>query len=150
MLQTPDVLGQLIVFASFLLSNICTYGNSDQGKHAKVNMPRIPDFSFCALVSKINLNLQLSYLGSAVPLAMFTIFAARWRQFYWFQICSSYKFGHQEARHALPYCLRLPYWHSVSVELVSSSARVTSFKSQRGVGVTTRSHRSDPRLTWVQ
>ena len=38
--------------------------------------------------------------------------------------------GHQAASIALPHCLELPYWHyQFSIELVSSSARVTSVKS---------------------
>ena len=40
---------------------------------------------------------------------------------------------------------------SVGIELVSSSARVTSVKSQHSVGVwEIRTHRSDPRDTWVR
>ena len=77
-------------------------------------------------------------------------------------ICIVCKVGHQAALLVLLHCLRLPYWHyqlvlswylhqpstlanfqtlpwiallafSVSIELVSSSARVTSVKSQKGV-----------------
>ena len=44
-LQTPDVLRQLIVFASFLPSNTSTYGNSDLGKYEIVKMKRIPEHS---------------------------------------------------------------------------------------------------------
>ena len=56
-----------------------------------------------------------------------------------------YKFGHQVASH----CLGSPYWHyqlSVSMELVSSSAKVTSVEFWKGIVCTdTRTHRSDPR-----
>ena len=37
----------------------------------------------------------------------------------------------QSALLEFPHCLELPSWHSVSIELVSSSARVTSVKSNQ-------------------
>ena len=90
-----------------------------------------------------------------VPLALVTNLAARWHNFHWFQFwppggatCISYKFGHQVAPLALSYCLGLPYWQ---YQLVSSSARVTSVKFQQGYSLRdNRTHRSDPRDTWVR
>ena len=59
--------------------------------------------------------------------------------------CIASKVGHQIAQLALLHCVGLPYWHyQFSIELVSSSARVTSVKSQKGVG---RSHwHPDPKI----
>ena len=59
------------------------------------------------------------------------------------------KVGHQVVSLALPWNALLAL--SVSIELVSSSARVTSVKSQQGHSVRdNRTHRSDPRDTWVR
>ena len=75
----------------------------------------------------------------------------------WFKIwssgdvpCNVSKVGHQVACIAtLPWIALLAL--SVNIELVSSSARVTSVKSTQGLGVTDiRTHRSDPRFTWVR
>ena len=91
--------------------------------------------------------------------------------------CISCKFGQQIAQHRLVQNL-VVWWHhlhclqswppgcvtcidilpciallalSVSIDLVSSPARVNSVKFQKGVGVCDiRNQRSDPRFTWVR
>ena len=77
------------------------------------------------------------------PLALVQNLVIRWRHLHWFQswpsggaTCRSYKFGHQVASLALPHCLGLPIGIiSNSIELVSSSARVTSVKFHKGLWV---------------
>ena len=76
--------------------------------------------------------------------------------------CIGSKFGHQVAPSALfatlvtrlHHCFATLPWIvplalSVGIALVSSSARVTSVKSQQ-VALETQTHRSDPRYTWGQ
>ena len=88
------------------------------------------------------------------PLALVPNLANMQCHLYWLQFwpqggatCISYKFGHQVAPLALIWIALL----SVSIALLSSSARVTSVKSAKGQFVReTRTHRSDPRYTRVR
>ena len=119
--------------------------------------------------------------NNMAPLALFANLATRWSHLHMLQIwppdgttCISCKFGHQMAlvqnlviswRHlhcfqswppdcvtciaTLPWIALLAL--SASIELVSSSARVTSVKSTKGLSLTDiRTQRSDPRFTWVR
>ena len=105
------------------------------------------------------------------PLALVAILTTRWRHLLKLQVwppdgatCISCKFAYKMAPLVLLSKLttRLHYLYcyiallalSVSIELVSSSARVTSVKSaQRSCTHSvrdTRTRRSDPRYTWVR
>ena len=65
------------------------------------------------------------------PLALVANLATRWRHLHWFQ---SWPPGSVTCIATLPWIALLAL--SASIELVSSSARVTSVKSQQGVGLT--------------
>ena len=70
----------------------------------------------------------------------------RWRHLHWFQCCPP---GWVTCIATLPGIALLTL--SVGIDLVSSSARVTSVKSAKGVSLTDiRTQRSDPRFTWVR
>ena len=74
----------------------------------------------------------------------------RWRHLHWFQCCPP---GWVTCIATLPGIALLTL--SVGIDLVSSSARVTSVKSHKGVSLTDgqtdiRTQRSDPRFTWVR
>ena len=74
----------------------------------------------------------------------------RWRHLHWFQCCPP---GWVTCIATLPGIALLTL--SVGIDLVSSSARVTSVKSQQGVSLSDgqtdiRTQRSDPRFTWVR
>ena len=94
------------------------------------------------------------------PLPLIPNLVTRWCHLNWFQIwspdgitCISSKFGHQMAPLALVTIATLPWivllTLSVSIELVSSSARVTSVKFQQRLSLTQsvsdrdQTHRSD-------
>ena len=74
----------------------------------------------------------------------------RWRHLHWFQCCPP---GWVTCIATLPGIALLTL--SVGIDLVSSSARVTSVKSAKGVSLSDgrtdiRTQRSDPRFTWVR
>ena len=64
--------------------------------------------------------------------------------------CIGFKVGHQVESLSLPQLpLNTLLTLSVSIESLSSSARVTSVKFQQGNTQTIGTHRSNPRYTWV-
>ena len=84
------------------------------------------------------------------PLALVANLATRWHHLHWFQ---SWPPGNVTCIATLPWIALLAL--SVSIEFVSSSARVTSVKFAKGVSLSLllrekQTHRSDPRDTWVR
>ena len=67
--------------------------------------------------------------------------------------CISCKFGHQVGPVALPHCLGLPYWHHkfvLSWYLHQPELHQLSLKSMLYVVSYIKTHRLDPRYSWVQ
>ena len=92
------------------------------------------------------------------PLAFTQNTVIRWCQLHWFHqiatLADEYKYGHQVVSLALSHCLGMAYWH---YQLLSSwylhqpeSHQFRQHKSLTHSVSDTRTHRSDPRYTWVR
>ena len=99
-----------------------------------------PDGANCTGYKFYHQIAPLALLANLAPVTLFVNFATRWHFLHWFEIWQP---GWLDESHAtLPWIALLAL--SVSIDLVSSSAGVTSVKFQKGQWVSeNRTHRTD-------